>query len=565
MADYTELELKTFELSSRDSNSSLSVTSLALISGLPPFQYPPEELYQLIKSKQLWLISPGICRIQISVCQDHVSMASEESDGGFLEHLADAICQCSLWPVLGLTIKQEDIQYQPLYDGAPNLYFIIEHSQKSSLLLSPPQSPTARFNGVECLFRYQSNYSEVSCAASKQYDICNTDIDGSSPETTIQLEDLSTTNTSCEDEMTDNHWHNLMIDTAITRTQQQWDDAAYLAQMALHVTIGIRKRTRGLRLFQLDNRPSLLELAPAIWNAHYFEAVTSHVANFPIISNILATSPWGQSSSLRQKSTKLLIDDARSEQPEDGEEPEGELNLYQRSVQRRLWGLLQTTLKPSTGIKNVNLSDNPWKTKFTNETFGFRLMETDGLGEFGIDSANLFDGTSSDNTVFDDFPEDGRLSHGFMGYRIGDASGESDIATEYQQWWYRREDLHLGTTHTTEEAQPEDLDNHSDLNHSSSFLSQPSSRSSELLDVSPICQSFSSDLTGPIINVDNLHPSGHFHVETIHGTSNETSHKLESVPWHEDYHTMWPNEVVMGDSHCQDEDMGSQAPQMYEY
>ncbi|KAI2471753.1 hypothetical protein F4781DRAFT_439651 [Annulohypoxylon bovei var. microspora] len=537
MADYIELELKTFELSSGDSRSSLSVTSLALISGLPPLQCPSEELYQLIQSKQLWLVSPGFCRIQIIVCQNRLSMTSDESEVGFLEHLADAICQCSLWPTLGLTIKQEDIQCQPPYDGAPNLYFIVEHPQKSSLLLSPPHSPTARFNGIECLFRYQSDNPEAAYSATERYDICDTDMDDYSPETTLQLEDL---NHTYEGAMLEDYWDDPIADPPINQAQQRWDDAAYLAQMALHVTIGIKKRMRGLRLFQLDSRPSLLEIAPAIWNARYLEAVTSHVANFSIISNILATSSRGQSSSLRQKSAKLLMDVVRSDQPRDGTKSEGDLNQYRSSVQQRLWSLLQTTLKPTIRMKNANISVISQRRESTNEAFEFMPMETDGLDEFENSSVNVFenssvnvfDGTSSDNTSFNNVCDDVRPLHEYVEYQTEDDSNESDRAIEYRQWWYRREDLRLGATHAIgEESQPVQTNYESDLNHQYSFPSWPSSSSEELHDTSTVHQYVSTDFIESVIDVDNIHSSTHFYdVDTDYGTMNEISYMPEGTP-----------------------------------
>lgn len=69
------------------------------------------------------------------------------------------------------------------------------------------------------------------------------------------------------------YWEDPILDIFAKHSRQRWNDAGRLAQMALYVTIGIRKRMRGLRLFQLDNRPSLLELAPAIWNAHYLKVL----------------------------------------------------------------------------------------------------------------------------------------------------------------------------------------------------------------------------------------------------------------------------------------------------
>ncbi|KAI1456147.1 hypothetical protein F4805DRAFT_458999 [Annulohypoxylon moriforme] len=505
MANYIELELKTFDLSRGDSNSSLSVTSLALISGLPPSRRP-EEIYQLIQSKQLWLISPGVCRIQISVCRDQSPMGSIENDVGFLEHLADAICQCSLWATLGLTIKQEDIQYLPLYDGAPNLYFIVEHPSKSSVLLSPPHTPTARFNGIECLFRYQSVLSEVPRAVSERYDIRGTDMDTYSPDNTLHPEELSHPNTSYEDAMLSNYWSDLMVNTPTSRTPQRWDDVAYFAQMALHVIIGIKKRTRGLRLFELDDRPSLLELAPAIWNARYLKAVTSHVANFPIISNILATSTRSQSSSLRQKSAKLLIDGIHSGQSEDSKEPEGGLAVYRNSIQQRLWGLLQTTLKPTTRGKNPDSNFKSWSGEFANEAFEFMPMEMDGPGEFEVGPVDMSSPTSSDNISFDESPDSGRSLHKYTRFQVEDASSN------------------FHTIHTAEEeTQHEELQHQLlHIDHLYSSLSRYPSSSREFFDIPPTYQYCSDEFTEPISDVDDLHTSDYlYNAAAIHSTPNE--------------------------------------------
>ncbi|OTA57228.1 hypothetical protein K449DRAFT_139876 [Hypoxylon sp. EC38] len=272
MTDYTELELKTFDISGRDSNLSLSVTSLALVSDLPSSQKSPEELCRLIQSKQLWLVSPGVCRIQIIVRQNKLPIVPEGAEIGFLEHLADTICQCSVWATLGLTIKQEDIQYQPLYNGAPNLYFTVEHPQKASVLLSPTHNPTARFNGIECLFCYNSETPETSQVKTEQADTRGTNMNAYHLERISELEALGSNN-AYEEETSAEYWDDPMLDMSMSQAQQRWNDAGYLAQVAIHVIIGTRERIRGLRVYHLDTRPSLLQLAPAIWNAHYLKVI----------------------------------------------------------------------------------------------------------------------------------------------------------------------------------------------------------------------------------------------------------------------------------------------------
>jgi hypothetical protein len=51
----------------------------------------------------------------------------------------------------------------------------------------------------------------------------------------------------------------------------QWEDAAYLVEAALYFIFGMRTRFRNLKILELEEAPSLLDLAPAIWNSHYLK------------------------------------------------------------------------------------------------------------------------------------------------------------------------------------------------------------------------------------------------------------------------------------------------------
>lgn len=96
-------------------------------------------------------------------------------------------------------------------------------------------------------------------------------MDDYSPVGALQMQPVGLASDPYEDVWPDPYLEDSMIDNPANQTRHDWDNAAYLAQMAIFVTIGIKKRLRGLRLFQLETRPSLLELAPAIWNAHYLK------------------------------------------------------------------------------------------------------------------------------------------------------------------------------------------------------------------------------------------------------------------------------------------------------
>ncbi|KAI1644862.1 uncharacterized protein F4817DRAFT_367207 [Daldinia loculata] len=538
MADYTELELKTFELSSAESDSSLSVTSLALISDVPSSQYSSEKLFQSIQSKELWLISPGICRMQIIVVQNQVSLVLGETEPGFLEHLADVICQCPLWPALGLTIKQEDIQYQPLYDGAPNLYFIIEHLHKSSVLLSPPHSPTARLYGIECLFQYQTNNSDGSDTGTNESNICDLDMDDYPPEPASQPQALDLTSDAHGSAVYNYYyWEDPILDIFAKHSRQRWNDAGRLAQMALYVTIGIRKRMRGLRLFQLDNRPSLLELAPAIWNAHYLKAVTYHAANIPIISSILAAPSRNRSASLREKSKRLLVDvdDTLSNKPSTSIETEAELNTYRCSIQQRLWDLVQAKLEPTTRIKNASINIDTQQRENVDWPFEIASSSMGSLEEpENSDYFYILDRTSSKDFDFDNAYDEGRLLYQLQEPPGGDCSSHLDATAEYEQWQHGDQDIRatnegsLAEVIDTIEVESDYLPNSSprddSLIHSSSLL--------ELRGTSTVRQHISGDFSDSIVDVNDLHASDYaYGVEGICNSTDELPYNTRRMLW----------------------------------
>ncbi|KAI1656566.1 hypothetical protein F4813DRAFT_397435 [Daldinia decipiens] len=580
MADYTELELKTFELSNAESNFSLSATSLALISDVPSSQYSSEKLFQSIQSKEIWLVSPGICRMQIIVVQNQVSLVLGETEPGFLEHLADVICQCPLWPALGLTIKQEDIQYQPLYDGAPNLYFIIEHLDKSSVLLSPPHSPTARLYGIECLFQYQTSHSDASNTDTNESNICDFDMDDYPPEPALQPQAPGLSNDAHRSTVYNYYyWEDPELYLFAKHSRRRWNDAGRLAQMALYVTIGIKKRMRGLRLFQLDSRPSLLELAPAIWNAHYLKAVTYHAANIPIISNILAAPSRNRSASLREKSKRLLIDvdSTLSNKPSTITETEAELNTYRCSIQQRLWDLVQAKLEPTIRIKNASMNIDTQQHENINWPFE---IASSSMGSFeepeNSDYLYVLDETSANDFDFDNTHDESRLLYQFQYPPGGDRSSHPDATAEYEQWQHGDQDIRIAnedplaevidTIEVESDYLPDSSLQHDSLIQSSSLL--------ELRGASTVRQRISGDFSNSITDVNHLHTSDYVYgVKGICNSTDELSYNTRRMLWDDMQQHMYKSENespygiyegVIDQSHeLREEQTGSQDIDMY--
>lgn len=184
----------------------------------------------------------------------------------------------------------DDIHYEPSGNGSPNLYFNIQHPDKSSALLSPPYALTAHLKGLQSIFHFQTEgtgeeelvtsryrYSSphavnnevptkkhgfVQCCIHSEepngdaYDVGpNNDVKGdiwSADEGAIRWDP-------------DKLYVNEIDDQVLC------DLAARLVDAALYILLGIPRQRKGLRLIKLDNVPSLIQLAPGVWNAHYLK------------------------------------------------------------------------------------------------------------------------------------------------------------------------------------------------------------------------------------------------------------------------------------------------------
>ncbi|KAF2966153.1 hypothetical protein GQX73_g7437 [Xylaria multiplex] len=326
------LDLKAFNVSSKTFNLSLSMTSSAFIYDVPLSNITQDDLRSLIQSKQLWLLPRGVCRLDVHVYLGECDISRQERDG-FLKFIADTVCQSSVWSQLGLSIELLDVQYHEEEDMIPNLYFGVEQPDMSSALLSPPHVHTAQFKGLECILRFTS--SDHLGSSSRMEEAPGSE----SPSSPM----VSPTGSS--------HGH-LMFDTI--DPVELWETAANLVEVAFCITLGTRRRIRGYSVFDPEKAPSLLDLAPTIWNSRYQRArrrsVVSHTKNFPVISNIFASSLKGQSPELRRKGAELL--QGASAEANNIPNQDSARHL-EPSIQRMLWDLLQGTLKPTIGTTNI--------------------------------------------------------------------------------------------------------------------------------------------------------------------------------------------------------------------
>ncbi|KAI0973090.1 hypothetical protein F4678DRAFT_38569 [Xylaria arbuscula] len=330
MADICQLDLRTFEVSSKTFDLSVSMTSRAFVYGPQLRDMAQDELVSLIRTKQLWLLPRGLCRLEIHVHLSEFGFCEEERND-FLEFIADTVCQSPVWSRLGLSVQILDIQYHSEDDSIPNLYFGIEQPDMSSALLSPPHVQTAQLKGLECILRFQS--SGHMKASSEREEQTSWEAPFSSDPMMYSVEPPAS---HCRFD-------------AIASTEL-WDNATHLIQAAICVTLGTCKRIRGLSIFEPETGLSLLDLAPAIWNSRYQRSIANHTKNFSVISNIFACSLNGESPELRRKAAELFEGTPLEARTESNQSSPGNL---ESSIQCKLWDLLQDTLKPTIGAHNT--------------------------------------------------------------------------------------------------------------------------------------------------------------------------------------------------------------------
>ncbi|KAI0392492.1 hypothetical protein F5Y17DRAFT_357726 [Xylariaceae sp. FL0594] len=305
MTSRARLDLKRVLISKEtgDFKTSLSISSTAFLYNISLENASQSRILSSIASKELWLLPPGSSRCDLHIDLHQPDISPEEASH-FIDNLANAICHFSLWSKLGLVVKLLDngIQYHQGLDS-PNIYLSIEQPDMSAALLSPPHAHTAQLKGLESELVFESSARCMGGNSRAQYQ---------GPSWLL------------------------------------WDDATCLVEAALDFTFGIRQHYPTLRTRQLNgNAPSLLDIAPAIWNAYYFESVTSHAKKFPVISSILASTARAKSSELRNSLTALLQNAPQPATKGASHAAQHVPDEPRSAIERRLWELLRTTIKPT--------------------------------------------------------------------------------------------------------------------------------------------------------------------------------------------------------------------------
>lgn len=202
-----------------------------------------------------------------------------------------------IWKHIGLELRANHTsRVQPNYNRHHASYFL-HHPDLSSAMLAPAEIPTAQFQGLRCEARYRLNPSKSPALGAMSANITTVerlrspehDPESSSThtyglrsnprrsrkvtiaqeETNIALAGLSAASESSPGLVFSEHGEESLecslTDGAVV------DEMSCLLDFALRKIIGIKGTVPGLRVVKSAASPSLIDIAPAVWDLRYLQ------------------------------------------------------------------------------------------------------------------------------------------------------------------------------------------------------------------------------------------------------------------------------------------------------
>ncbi|CCC07482.1 hypothetical protein SMACR_02486 [Sordaria macrospora] len=132
-------------------------------------------------------------------------------------------------------------------------------------------------------------------------------------------------------------------------SKEEQKEMALFLDVALRKLIGVKHTSPGVKITEDTQFPSLIEIAPAVWNIRYLQSMTAHAKTIPAISNGIARLRNARSATLREKVNRLLGAEAVSSTPS---HPDNLEDGIRKEVEKRLWLLCQTSIRVEPIVKN---------------------------------------------------------------------------------------------------------------------------------------------------------------------------------------------------------------------
>ncbi|KAK0626225.1 hypothetical protein B0T14DRAFT_562155 [Immersiella caudata] len=182
-----------------------------------------------------------------------------------------------------------------------------------------------------------------------------------------------------------------------------------LVEAGLRRLIGIKGPLAGIKTTRKGDFPSLIDLAPAVWNLQYLQSLTAHAKVIPVIAQGIARLSNSRSSVLREKAARL-----RDSQAREGTlaNQRGGSNGVEQEVTSRLWTLCQTNIyaEPIAKSNTRRFQDLTQKrSQLAGESSAAELYESDYFETLGSQDGYVDHSTGlnhyREHQSFLDYPE----------------------------------------------------------------------------------------------------------------------------------------------------------------
>lgn len=143
---------------------------------------------------------------------------------------------------MSLLAELDELHYDAV-EGMPNLYLTAEHRDNSYALLAPPHMPVAHLSGLHCHLDF---IGEMQLT-----------VDEGQLDSNMMKEGFDFT-----------------TDSIILKENQVdalWDHIDSLLAAVIRELFGVRRKFSNITKRTLKRGPSLVELAPAVWNGTYLQ------------------------------------------------------------------------------------------------------------------------------------------------------------------------------------------------------------------------------------------------------------------------------------------------------
>ncbi|KAK4180331.1 hypothetical protein QBC36DRAFT_356274 [Triangularia setosa] len=303
----TEFDLGSIEVTTPHSDLSAVLTCSCMLSLPDIWDHVPNaiELSEASSKGTIWVAKAGGgCQLDFSTLLNETSLDSTCLDSDTKVAISHLAAGCGIWQELGLDLRLKHAHQPGLDRNDPEAKYFLHHPDLSSSLIAPPELPVASFQGLKAEIHYRINM------------------------------------TYSKDEQTEAAEANRLA------LEDRMEEALTLLDIAFQKLIGIKKSIPGVRVTKtINDLPSLIDIAPAVWNLPYLQLMAVHAQMIPSLASSIARLKHSRSFSLRKKVESLMPGYMDSEIRDNEDEIEGE-------IRKRLWLRCQTGIRPDPIKKN---------------------------------------------------------------------------------------------------------------------------------------------------------------------------------------------------------------------